>query len=108
MKKTQQITADIMQNANTKRTIFRVLVTGISVLSIVYIYLIGSITFNVLARKSLDVTIRTTGAHIGELELTYLNTTYKIDKNFAFEKGFVDIHSPLFATLTAPAQVAIR
>jgi glycerol-3-phosphate acyltransferase PlsY len=102
------ITTNIMVNNHTRRTLFRVLVSLLVVLSIIYIYLIGSITFNVLARKSLENTVRTLGTSVSELELTYLNTTNKIDKSYALSLGFVDMHDTLFAARQVSARVAIR
>ncbi len=108
MTKVKTMTTELIENTNTQRVILRVLVSGLIVLSIVYVYLIGSITFNVLARKSLETTVRTLGSHVGELELTYLNTANKIDKNYATSIGFVDVHNSLFAARTSTNSVAIR
>ncbi len=98
MTKVRIITNEIIRNSDTQRVIFRVLIASIITLSIVYVYLIGSITFNVLARKSLETTVRTLGNNISTLELTYLNNTNKIDKSYASSLGFVDIHNNIFAS----------
>jgi hypothetical protein len=107
MSKAKAITNDIVGNSDTQRSLFRILITGIIVLSVVYVYLIGTITFNVLARKSLESQARTLGSHISELELTYLNTTNKIDKSYAMSKGFIDMNKNIFATRD-DARVALR
>ncbi len=107
MTKVKVITNDITQNRNTQRIIFKVLLSCLITLSIVYVYLIGSITFNVLARKSLETTVRTLGSQVGELELTYLNMANKIDKNYATSIGFVDVHDNIFASRTN-SRVAVR
>jgi len=108
MSKAQTITANIMKDTSIQKTLFRVLISGITVLSLVYVYLIGSITFNVLARKALATTSRNLGAQVSELELTYLNITNKIDKSYALSLGFVDSHTSIFATRNTPSSVAIR
>ena len=105
--KAQEITTSIVYNHNTQHMLFRVFVSALVLLSIVYVYLIGSITFSVLARKSLESTARTLGSHVSNLELTYLANMNKIDKNYALSKGFVDTHNNIFATRKAPS-VAIR
>ncbi len=107
MSKAKTLTSNLIENSQTQRTIFKVLISGIIMLSIVYVYLIGSITFNVLARKSLESAARTLGSHVSELELAYLNATNKIDKNYALSLGFVDVHNSIFATRTTTS-VAIR
>jgi glycerol-3-phosphate acyltransferase PlsY len=107
MSKAKEITHDIVENSQTQRTIFRVLISSLILLSLVYVYLIGAITFNVLARKSLDTTVRTLGSHVSELELSYLNETNSIDKSYALAQGFVDTQKSIFATRGA-SSVAIR
>ena len=107
MSKAKTITTDIVYNHDTQRAIFRILMSGLVLLSLVYVYLIGSITFNVLARKTLETKVHTLGTEISTLELTYLAEANKIDKNFAISLGFVDIHKNIFATRNA-ARVAIR
>lgn len=108
MSNAKAITSHILESSKTQRVIFRVLLSGIIVLSVVYVYLIGSITFNVLARKSLETQSRVLGSHVSELELAYLNTANKIDKNYALSLGFVEIHNNIFATRTTPTRVAVR
>jgi hypothetical protein len=108
MTKAKAITNDIVQNHDTQRVIFRVLVGSLLALSIVYVYLIGSITFNVLARKSLDNTVRQVGSHISTLELTYLAKANEIDKNYAASLGFVETNANIFAMRAGAARVAIR
>ncbi|MES2930177.1 MAG: hypothetical protein V4665_00110 [Patescibacteria group bacterium] len=107
MTKAKAITNDIVQNSITQRMLFRILVSGIIVLSLVYVYLIGSITFNILARKTLETSVRALGSRVSELELSYLNASNKIDKTYAASKGFVDIHKNIFATRD-DARVALR
>ncbi len=108
MSKVRVITTQVLDNASTQRLIFRVLISGLIALSIVYVYLIGSITFNVLARKALDNSVRVIGSHVSELELSYLNATNKIDKAYALSLGFVDVHTSIFAARVTPTRVAIR
>ena len=108
MTTTKAIATTVIKNSATQRIIFRSLLLGIIMLSVVYVYLIGSITFNVLARKSLETSARALGSHVSELELAYLNATNKIDKSYALSLGFVDVHTSIFATRTNPARVAIR
>ena len=107
MSKAKAITVDIVQNHDTQRIIFRVLISGLVLLSLVYVYLIGSITFNILARKTLATTVRTLGTEMSSLELTYLTAANKIDKNYATSIGFVDVHDNIFATRDT-TRVAIR
>ncbi len=107
MNKVKTITVDMIENNYRRRTLFKILMGGLIVLAITYIYLIGSITFNVLARKSLENTARLSSSNVSELELTYLSNLNKINKDYAFSMGFVDARNNIFATRSI-SHVAIR
>ncbi len=107
MKKTKEITSGIIQDNYTQGIIFRILVGSIICLSIFYIYMIGSITFNVVARKSLETTSRVLGSNISQLELSYLSNMNDINKLRASSLGFVDAKSNIFA-MRSINHVAIR
>jgi hypothetical protein len=98
MSTAKSITNEISKNINTQKILFRFLFTSSIILFAVYIYLIGSITFNVVARKSLENTIASLNGHINQLELTYLNKINDIDKDYALSNGFVDVKQNVFAT----------
>ncbi len=107
MSKTKAITNEIILNTSIQRILFRILVGALIALSVIYVYMIGSITFNVVARKSLENTSRILGSNISELELTYLNSMNEVNKNKALSLGFVDTKSNIFATRFI-TNVAIR
>jgi hypothetical protein len=107
MTKVQAITNEIQTNGDMQRIIFRSLLCALVLLSVAYAYLISSITFNVLARKSLTTTVRGLTTNISELELSYLDGLHTINKEYALSKGFVDIQASIFATRTA-SNVAVR
>ena len=97
MSKTKAIANEIVENSNTQRVILRILLGSLLSLSIVYIYMIGSITFNVVARKSLDRTAQILNSNISDLELTYLSNMNNINRTLATNNGFVDTKSNIFA-----------
>jgi len=107
MTKTKEITNEIMCNTNKQKVLFRFLVSSLMVLFIVYIYIIGSITFGVIARKSLENTARVLASNISQLELNYLNKMNNVSKEHALSLGFVDINSNIFATRSG-TYVAVR
>lgn len=107
MSKTKAIAKDIAQNTSTQRIIFKILSISLLSLSVIYVYVIGSITFNVIARKSLENTQQALGSNISSLELTYLSNMNEINKTRATTLGFVDSKSNIFATRSIN-QVAIR
>ena len=107
MTKAKAITNEIRENTNTQRVLFRILISGSIILSISYIYLIGSITFNVVARKSLENTVSILDAKVNNLEISYLNEVNKADKSYAESQGFVDVSQDIFASRDVN-HVAIR
>ena len=92
MSKAKAITNELSNNINTQKALFRIIITCFVILFTAYAYLIGSITFNVIARKSLEGTILSLTSEVNELEITYLNSVNQIDKDYALSKGFVDVH----------------
>lgn len=108
MTKAQVITNELTQNIRTQKSIFRTLVIGISLLFIVYIYLIGSITFNLVARKSLEASVATLNDSVNKLDLAYLDKLNKIDKNYALSLGFVETENSIFVMRNNINHVAIR
>jgi hypothetical protein len=107
MSKTKVIANDIANDTHTQRIIFKILVGSILSLCLVYIYMIGSITFNVVARKSLEKTAIELGSNISQLELTYLSNMNDVNKDRATSLGFVDTKSNIFAVRTI-THVAMR
>lgn len=101
------ITNDIAQNINTQKILFRILIMGVIVLFTAYLYLIGSITFNVIARKTLENTLVSLSSQVDQLDLAYLNNVNKIDKEYALSLGFVDAHQNIFVSRNIN-HVAIR
>lgn len=106
--KAKIITNEIAQNINTQKVLLRILLVGTASLFLVYIYLVGSITFNIIARKSLESTLTTLSANVNKLDLAYLSDVNKIDKDYAISKGFVDVKDSIFASRNNINQVAIR
>jgi hypothetical protein len=107
MSKVKTITTDIIENNYTRRMILKWLIIGFIILGIFYAYFIGSITFNVLARKSLENTALNLSSNISQLELTYLENLNEINKEYALTKGFVDAKNNIFAVRSLN-QVALR
>jgi hypothetical protein len=98
MTKAKAISNEIAQNNDTKKVIFYILMTSSALLFIVYIYIIGTITFNIVARKSLENTVANLTEKVNNLEISYLNEINKTDKTYALSNGFVEVSNNIFAT----------
>jgi len=108
MKKVKQVTTNIIEDNHARHTILKILVGGLFLLGIVYAYFVISITFNILARKSLESNVQSYSSDIGQLELSYFSGIDKISKNYALANGFVEAHNSIFATRSDNSYVAIR
>ncbi len=104
---TRAYTQNIIEDEHARKQIFRVLLGVLIMLSVGYLYLIGSITFNVLARKSLETNLHDVGSHVSQLDLEYLAIANTINAPLGTSLGFVDAKGTLFATRTA-SNVAMR
>lgn len=98
MTKAKEITNNIKENISTQKILFRALISGSILLFSVYIYLIGSITFNVIARKSLENSVAALSSSVNQLDLTYMNNKNQINKDYALANGFVEVHQNIFAS----------
>lgn len=98
MTKAIAITQDIRNNITTQKVLLRILLSTAIVLSISYVYLIGNITFNIVARKSLETTIANLSSEVDRLDLAYLNKVNEIDKDYALANGFVENHQNIFVS----------
>lgn len=107
MTKVKTITNNIVSDDYIRRTIFKFIIGALIALSLAYFYLIGSVTFNVLARKSLENTMLDIGSKVGNLELSYLSLSNGINQTFANSIGFVDSQNTIIVT-RATDRVAIR
>lgn len=107
MTRAQAITKDISENINTQKVLLRILIGSIVILSLTYIYLIGTITFDVVARKSLENNLAIANTQVNKLDLQYLNKINEIDKSYATSNGFVEVGQNLFVSRDVN-HVAIR
>ncbi len=107
MSKVKTISIDIIGDNHIRLILLRIIIGGIVIVGTVYAYFILSITFNILARRSLESTIQTSKSNIAQLELTYFSDLDKINKNYALANGFVNARNNIFATRSTN-YVAIR
>jgi len=107
MSKAKEIKNEIIENVIVQKNIFKILVFLLIILLITYMYLIGSITFNILARKTFESNAKNLGNEVSELEIVYLNKANQINKNYVLSLGFVESEPNIFVTKNA-SQVAVR
>ena len=105
--KTKVIAQEVLEDNSIQKTIFKLIMGSLAILLLVYFYFVGSTVFNILAKKTLENNAQTLENEIGQLELSYLEKTREINKDFAFSQGFTDARDSIFASRTI-TQVAVR
>jgi hypothetical protein len=105
---TRAITQHIVEDSYTRKQIFRVLIALLVILSASYIYFIGSITFNIIARRTLEATMRENSSRVSGMEVEYLTLSNKIDIPSGLARGFVETQALFASRSGAAARVALR
>lgn len=108
MKKAKAITNNIVESTYTKRMILKILFLLLIAIFSVYIYLIGSITFNILARKSIENNTKILVNEVSQIEVSYINKVNEINKTYALSLGFVENEPDFFVLRNPSSHVAIR
>jgi len=85
-----------------KSSFFRVrllngMFVSLGVLIAIYLFMVASITFNIVNRKISEAETKTLSAKVGQLELSYLSAYKDIDLSASRELGFIEV-KPEFVT----------
>lgn len=88
---------NIVNNNNIKERMLYTLFLSFGFLAFIYVLFLGNIVFNIVERKTLESDARTLSNEVGDLELTYLSMSNKIDLTFSHSLGFTETKAK-FAT----------
>ncbi len=75
-------------NNNIEHIFLKFLIYAFVFFSIIYLFVLGSMVSNILARKNIESQIRVLSNQVSTLELDYLNASNQIDLTYAYAKGF--------------------
>jgi len=81
---------NIVNNNNIERRMLNTLLLSIGFLAFVYVLFLGNMVFNVVARRTMENDIRTLSKEVGDLELTYLSMSDKVDLTLSHSLGFTE------------------
>jgi hypothetical protein len=79
--------ANVINNSRD-RIILHAILFSIGALAVVYLVLLGSMVRNILERRSLEVRQRALSSEVGDLELTFLSLSGKVNLPLAYSLGF--------------------
>ena len=92
---------NIVNNNDINRQILRTMLYTLGGLAMCYVFLLGSMIFNIIERKSVETEARALSNEVGSLELQYLSLSSKVDLDFAKSLGFKETSNKTFATRKA-------
>ncbi|HBA46018.1 hypothetical protein A2W67_03485 [Candidatus Nomurabacteria bacterium RIFCSPLOWO2_02_40_28] len=75
-------------NNNVEKLFLRILLWSFATFLLWYIFLLGSMVFNIVERRTLEKEALVLSNQVHELELNYLSMSNKIDLTFAYSVGF--------------------
>lgn len=104
-----RLQANIVNNDNLEKRALYAMTGTLGILFVAYIFFLGSITFDVVERKSLEAQAKESMSTISALELRYLALSNSIDLAYAGNLGFTETKSAQFVSrIPAPANLALR
>ena len=84
---------NIVNNNNLEKRILNILLYSLGMLALLYVLILGNTIFNIVARQSLGVQVRSLSNEVGDLELKYLSMSNKIDLALSSEMGFKEANT---------------
>ncbi len=80
----------IVNNNNMEKRILHTLFLSLALLAVVYVVLLGAMVFNIVERKTTEVSARALSNQVSDLELQYLSLSNKIDLTLSHSLGFTE------------------
>lgn len=87
---------DIIDNNNLEKRVLYMLLTSFAIFAFFYVIILGNMVFSIIERRAFEKDAIALSNEVGDLELTYLKLSNKVDLNLAHSLGFKEI-KPNFA-----------
>ena len=87
---------NVMDNRNLRHRLLFAILYSFGILAAFYIFILGSMVFNIIERKGFEKEALSLSNEVGNLELVYLSMSNKVDLNLSFSLGFEEV-KPKFA-----------
>ncbi|OGI89377.1 hypothetical protein A2911_01110 [Candidatus Nomurabacteria bacterium RIFCSPLOWO2_01_FULL_40_15] len=79
---------NIVNNDNLERRILHIMLVSLGALALLYALVLGNTVWNIVERRTLETDARTLTNEVGDLELSYLSMSNKIDASLGYSMGF--------------------
>lgn len=90
----------VVNNNNLQVRILHAMLFSMSALAILYVVILGNMVFNIIERRALEADARSLSNEVGDMELTYLTLSNKVDLALGHSLGFKEAKAT-FATRKA-------
>ena len=98
---TLKLKTGIVNNNDLQQRMFRALVYSVGFLMLCYVFLLGHMVYNIVARKNLETHARTLTTEVSTLELRYLALSSNVNLTLAHSLGFNESTQKAFTKATA-------
>ena len=88
----------IINNQNLERKAFWVIFSALAFFAVCYAYMIGMMTFDILARRNMESYSKVLVSEIGRLETERIALSKSIDLNYSNQLGFAEPKKVYFAS----------
>ncbi len=92
-----QTKTNIVNNNDLEKRVFKIVALSFGIVAILYIYFLAHTVFNVLAKKNLEVKMKSVATDVSNLELQYMSKDNSVDMSYAKGLGFVESSATSFA-----------
>ncbi|MCX6752795.1 MAG: hypothetical protein NTW62_00395 [Candidatus Nomurabacteria bacterium] len=89
---TLKMKTNIINNNDIDKRILKALIYTTVLFSLCYVFILGNMVYNIVARKNIDTQARALGNEVNGLELQYLSLSGKVDMKMAYAMGFKEIN----------------
>ena len=94
-------------NIEVERMILRSMLSLMGGLALLYVFILGTMVFNIVQRKALEKQALTLASEVSSLELSYLSVSGNIDVALSSSMGFKEIQ-PTFVTRTSLGSLDVK
>lgn len=80
----------IVNDGDIERRVLRAMLLAFGFLSILYVFFLGNMIFNIVERKNVESQVRTLANEVMDLEAKYLSMSEKVNLSESYALGFKD------------------
>ena len=88
---------NIVNNNDLSKRILNIMLWSLGALALCYVLFLGTMVFNIIGRKALEVSTRSLTNEVGDLESQYFSASNKIELSLAESMGFKEINNKQYA-----------